>query len=134
VWFIGLVFAGVAAVVAWSKWMTPAEVVPWRSDLFAAQSEARQADKPILLYFTAEWCEPCQVMRRNVWTDPRVADALKGFVPVRLDVDRQAELARQYNVQVLPNFLILDPRGQITRTSEGAKEAQEFIDWLSREN
>ena len=132
VWFIAAVFGGVAAVVAVSKWMTPAEVVPWRSDFVAAQAEARGANKPILLYFTAEWCEPCQFMQRHVWTDRPVADALKKFVPVRIDVDRDPATARRFNVDPIPVFFILDASGQVARTYEGAMESQEFINWLSR--
>ena len=133
VWFIALIFGGVAAVVAASKWMTPAERVPWRSDLPAAQADARRDGKPVLLYFTAEWCGPCQAMRRNVWTEQSVADALRSFIPVRLDVDREPDLARQYNIRAMPTFLILDSQGQTTRRVEGAMGARQFADWVSRD-
>jgi len=132
VWFIALMFGAVLLVVAVSKWTTRAEVVPWRGDFAAAQAEARSANKPILLYFTAEWCGPCQQMRRYVWTDPQVAEALKNFVPVRIDVDRDPKLAQQFHINPIPAFFILDSSGQIARNYEGAMEPQEFINWVSR--
>ena len=132
VWFIALMFGAVLAVVGVSKWRTPPEVVPWRSDFAAAQAEARTANKPILLYFTAEWCGPCQEMRRYVWTDPQVAEALKKFVPVRIDVDRDPKLAQQFQINTIPAFFIVDPSGRVARNYEGAMESQEFITWVSR--
>ena len=44
----------------------PAET-NWRSDLTAALENAAAQDKPVLAYFTAEWCPPCQIMKREVW-------------------------------------------------------------------
>jgi thiol:disulfide interchange protein len=132
VWFIALVFGGVLAVVVISKWMTPAEVVPWRDNFAAAQSEARAANKPILLYFTAQWCEPCQFMRRNVWTNTLVAEALKGYIPVRVDIDRDPATGIAFHVGPIPTFLILDRSGQVARIYEGGMESQEFINWISR--
>jgi thiol:disulfide interchange protein len=130
--FIGLIFGGVLAVVAVSKWWVPAEVVPWRDNFAAAQTEARAANKPMLVYFTASWCEPCQWMRRYVWTDRRVADALKNYVPVRIDVDKDPTTAIRFHVEPIPAFFIITPDGQIARTYEGAMEAQEFINWVGR--
>ena len=130
--FIAVVFGAVLALTAVSKWMTPAELVPWRGDLSAAQTESRASNKPILLYFTAEWCGPCQEMRRRVWSDAAVAEATKSVIPVRLDVDREPKLAQQYRVDAMPTFLMLSPGGEVSRTHVGAMEAQEFINWLSR--
>ena len=130
--FIGLIFGGVLAVVALSKWWVPAEVVPWRDNFAAAQAEARATNKPIVLYFTASWCEPCQRMRRYVWTDRQVADSLKNYVPVRIDIDKDPTTAIRFHVEPIPVFFIVTPDGQIARTYEGAMEAQEFINWVGR--
>jgi len=129
--FLALIFGGVLAVVAVSKWWVPAEVVPWRDNFAAAQAEAGATHKPIVLYFTASWCEPCQWMRRYVWTDRAVADALKKFIPVRIDIDKDPATAIRFHVEPIPAFFIITPDGQIARTADRAMEAQEFINWLS---
>jgi thiol:disulfide interchange protein len=130
--FIAVVFGAVLALTAVSKWMAPPELVPWRGDLSAAQAESRASNRPVVLYFTAEWCGPCQEMRRRVWSEAAVADAMKSYIPVRLDVDREPTLAQQYQIQAMPTFLVLSPEGEVSRTQVGAMEAQEFINWLSR--
>jgi thiol:disulfide interchange protein len=125
-----VVFFGVAAVIAVSKWYAPPELVPWQNDLGAAQEKSRITHQPVLLYFTAEWCGPCQSMRRHVWSDPQVAEAAKAYIPVRVDVDKQAELALKYKVEAMPLFLVLDDQGQIVRRINRAMEADETIQWL----
>ena len=125
------VFFGVMGVVAASKFYTPAERVPWRSDLPKALAEARAAKKPVLLYFTAEWCGPCQYMRRNVFTDTGVAAAMEAYVPARIDHDARQDLIFQYQVEGMPWFGVLDPDGKPTRIlNRGVETPQEMIAWL----
>jgi len=128
---IATVFFGVMGVVAASKFYTPAERVPWRSDLPAALAEARAANKPVLLYFTAEWCGPCQYMRRNVFTDAGVAKAMDAYVPVRVDHDARQDLVFKYRVEGMPWFGVLDPDGRPVRLLDhGVETPREMIAWL----
>jgi thiol:disulfide interchange protein len=128
--FVAVVFAAVAAVVTVSKVFTPADLVPWRHDFPAARAESGQANKPMLAYFTAEWCGPCQYMRRNVWTDNTVAAALASYVPVKIDVDKDPAVAKQYIGGAIPAFVVLAPDGRVLKTHEGAFETSQFIEWL----
>jgi thioredoxin 1 len=129
--FIMAAFFGVMGVVAFSKLYTPAERVPWRSDLAKALAEGRAANKPVLLYFTAEWCGPCQYMRRNVFTDDGVARAMEAYVPVRVDHDARQDLIFQYQVEGMPWFGVLDQEGRPVRIlNRGVETPQEMIAWL----
>ena len=129
--FILVVLAAIVAVVGASKWFAPRELVPWQSDLAAAQAQAKVSNKPILAYFTAEWCGPCQEMRRTVFSDRAVADAMQRVIPVRIDVDKQAAVAHQFHIEVMPTFILLDPDGRTLRSEEGGMTADEILQWLA---
>jgi protein disulfide-isomerase len=128
--FILVIFGAVAAVVAFSRLHTPPERVAWRRDFAAAQTEAKRANKPLLAYFTADWCGPCQYMRRTVWTQQSVADAMRNVVPVEIDVDRNPALARQFVGDYVPVFIVFAPDGRTLKTHEGAFEADQLIQWI----
>jgi thiol:disulfide interchange protein len=131
VWVVLLLFGAVGAVTSISQFLAPTEVVPWRADFAAARAEGGRMHRPVFAYFTAGWCGYCQDMARTTWADPKVAAALEGYVPVKIDVDEHRELSEQYNVRGLPSFAILDEDGNPTRFDSGAKTPEQMIGWLN---
>ena len=129
---IFLLFAGVAGVTAFSKWHVAPELVAWSDNFSTARESARTRNKPILLYFTASWCGPCQEMRRSVWTDRRVADALSSYVTVRIDIEKQPDLARQYHTESIPQFFLMDSDGNIERSETGGLDVDQFLSWIGK--
>lgn len=132
--FIMVVFFSVFAVVAASKFFAPPEQVKWRDDLPAALAEARGGAKPVLLYFTADWCGPCQWMKRHVFSDAAVAAAMhERFIPVRLDHDARPDLIVHYQIDGIPWFAVLDAQGNpIRKLERGVETPGEMIAWLNR--
>ena len=67
-------------------------------------NELIQSDQPVLVDFFATWCGPCKSM------EPIVKDVAKAVAGkariVKVDIDKQTQLARQYNVQAVPTFMI----------------------------
>ena len=129
--FIAFVFVVVASLSVVGKLRIPAEQVTWREDIVLAQQESRQSGKPVVLYFTANWCQPCQEMRREVWTDSKVASAMKRYVPVRIDIDRGGDIAERFNVRAIPLIAIIDDQGNVTRSINRGVSADELITWLT---
>lgn len=128
--FVFLVVLAMVAVVGISRLSAGRDLIPWRSDFAAAQAEAQKSDKPIFAYFTAEWCAPCQDLKRTTWSDKKVESALQAYIPLKLDVDANTTLAQRYNIEPIPAFLILDSQGNVTANHAGALGADDFLAWL----
>jgi thiol:disulfide interchange protein len=106
------------------------EVVPWRADVATARDEAGKSHKVVLVDFFATWCGPCKEMARTTWTDPKVAEAMGGVVPVQVDIDRHPDLASQYSIDAVPTLMLMDDKGTMIRSQSGGLSADEFIAWL----
>lgn len=125
-----LIVAGLAAVTGLSSFLTPKEIIPWRSDFAAASAEAKAANKKLMVDFSATWCGPCQSMRHSTWSDGKVAEELRNYVPVQVDVDRQQALVERFGVRAFPTLIVMDDHGQVIRSEEGALDAEDFLAWL----
>jgi len=59
--------------------------------LDAALAEARGANQPVMLDFSAEWCASCKEMEADTFPNAGVIDALKPFLLLRADVTENTE-------------------------------------------
>ena len=126
------VFLGVAMVgTLWAALRPVPRLQGWRDDLEAAKVEARESGKPLLAYFTADWCGPCRQMKQTTWPDARVKAALEGYVPVQIDVDAHGEVARRFGVDSIPRVLVLDPNENVVAAMSGSKDAESMARWLA---
>lgn len=71
-------------------------------DDFAALIDS--ADHPVFVDFWAEWCAPCRQAEPFVESLAETFDGRARIVKV--DVDREAALAAQYEVQSIPLFVL----------------------------
>jgi thiol-disulfide isomerase/thioredoxin len=61
----------------------------------AALGRAKADHKPVCLVFYTSWCPHCRAFS-HVFEDPRIAERAKSFSMVRLDADKEPELAARY--------------------------------------
>mgnify|MGYP001304021060 CR=1 FL=1 len=101
--------------------------VAWEANPAAAMTLARESGRPVLLKFEAAWCGVCERMDREVFSDARVGEALKGWVTVRVDADREQDLVDQHDVEGLPTFVALAPDGRVIGRQVGGMSVDEFI-------
>ncbi|MEO8269700.1 MAG: thioredoxin family protein [Aureliella sp.] len=118
---------------AWYCFYVPSNSVAWADDYTAAQQQAVEAGKPMILFFTGKWCVPCRIMKRNVWADKQVTATVNAaFIPVLIDVndsDSAATMSR-YGVGTTPSTIVTDPQGKVLRQKHGAVGKNEFLELL----
>jgi len=98
-----------------------------------APSWSEEAAQPRLklLYFTASWCGPCQLMKQKTWPSPMVQEALQRFDFQSIDVDAQKEVAGSWSVRSMPTYLVVDPNRQIELARmSGFMDSQRMAVWL----
>lgn len=78
----------------------------------------QQGQKPMLVDFFATWCGPCRAFAPTL---DAVAQAYEGRVDVvKVDVDAEPELARQFRVMSIPTLVLLE-NGQVREKRVGVQ-------------
>lgn len=80
-------------------------------DFLAARAEAARDRKPLLIYFSADWCTYCRQLEQEVLARPDFRAAASRFVCVRVDAVRQTGRCEEYRVRAYPTLVLADPAG-----------------------
>ncbi|MEN6627646.1 MAG: thioredoxin family protein [Candidatus Sumerlaeia bacterium] len=102
----------------------------WSTDYDAALKAAQTQSKPMLIMFSASWCPPCNMMKKDVLPQKSVQTALDKWVLAYIDVDENKALPNQYQIQAIPTFVMLDSGGrELGRFNY--MQAGDFAGWIN---
>jgi thioredoxin-like negative regulator of GroEL len=101
----------------------PSTNLPWISaasdaEIDAAFAQAARQKKPVLLYWGASWCPPCNQLKATLFNRQDFANLARGFVAVHVDGDRPGaqRVSSRFKVSGYPTVVLFTAdRQEITR-------------------
>lgn len=83
----------------------------------------------MILYFTADWCNPCKQTRPIVEKLNREQIMAKFFM---IDVDLEIEITQDFEVRSIPTFVVMKDNKEIHRVT-GAQTRQQLEELIRYE-
>lgn len=91
-------------------------------------NEIIQGDKPVLIDFYADWCQPCKMM-------PPILKEVKSKLGdkiriLKVDVDKNQAIAQKWGIQSIPTVMIFK-NGEMKFRQPGVMQASQLVSALS---
>ncbi len=90
------------------------EILHITKDTF--QKEVMESDRTVLLDFWATWCGPCRMIAPVL---EEVAQEREDVKVCKIDVDKEPELAQQFQIMSIPTLIVME-HGRIINKALGA--------------
>jgi thioredoxin-like negative regulator of GroEL len=134
-----LLGAAAPALAAAPTTAAPSTGVAWLAaaadaDIDKAFAQARGEKKPLLLYWGAKWCPPCNQLKATLFNRQDFIERSRGFVAVNIDGDLPGaqKLGARFKVRGYPTLVLLRPDGTEVTRLPGEADAPQVMALLQQ--
>lgn len=92
------------------------------------ENEVLKSDKPVLVDFFATWCGPCKMLGPVL---EKISTSRIDFDIAKVDIDKNQDLAYEYEIEVVPTMLIFKD-GKIAQRMEGYLDENKIVSEMSK--
>lgn len=127
-----------AAIFLFAATPALAAEINWQSSYAEALAVSKNENKPILVIFTADWCVFCKKLENQTFTNSKIIREINNnFVAVKINKDKEADIANDFNVRGIPDMYFLTPFNteadlQIIARQLGFIEAENLLPGLKQ--
>jgi thiol:disulfide interchange protein len=101
--------------------------ITWLTSYDKALQTAKENHQPVMIDFYADWCTACKYLDKNIYTAPDVIKESKKFVNLKINSDKDTDIAARYKIYALPTLIFLDGNGKVLWRLEGAPPTTPFF-------
>jgi len=111
------------------------EKVPESPHLVGNYQEALKVSgetgKPILVFYTAEWCGFCKKMKSETFSKEKVSEISKNYIFVYVDIDHDRGGVGKFGITSLPSFVVTNSKEEKVKMHTGYMNTESFTKWLN---
>jgi thiol-disulfide isomerase/thioredoxin len=118
-----------AQLLAAASLLSLAAEAPFQELTFdAALAVAKRDSKVVMVDFFTTWCLPCKKLDKTTWKDADVQKWIgEKTVALKVDAEKEVDLAKRYSVGSYPTILFLKPDGGELGRIEEYKTPADFL-------
>ena len=102
------------------------ETVKWEASLEAALEKAKEQGSMVMMYFYIEGNKNLADFERNVINQPAVIELSKKFACLKVERDKQKDIAAKFGVKAIPKTLFIDGNRKKLGAVHGYEDAGPF--------
>lgn len=106
-------------------------VIDKASNISEAKQKAKAENKSVFVVFESDTCSYCKQLKQDTLNDARVLDKLnENYVTAIVNIDKDPNVAKEFNVYATPVMLFLDPDGNEQQRLEGYYGPEELLEYM----